>query len=297
MLLHLVAVLLIFILALLPGDVLACEPLFHVAQRLNGLLLALVADLPGLLLAVLGIAVLLCFLGTSLHLQLADLLRLEVAVLLLNWEGEDVGELLAEPVDIGLTHLNLNLSWNVITILLGSSRTHDLFTVHGTFLLAIELYGVCTSDIVDGFLFHIAVGRLHVTALVVILGSGINVVGGVAHSVLPGEAPLYLVRLLERLVVDGLHQVAYQLVNIEADTFNVGLYDAGAVLVHNWLAYLLVLCPASLLFVRLTLVLEDHLLHLMAVWVLVDAVAPHVGLPNIWIVVLNWCRSWILRRW
>ena len=39
-----------------------------------------------------------------------------------------------------------------------------------------------------------------------------------------------LVRLLKRLVVDGLHQVAYQLINIEADTFNVGLYDAGAVL-------------------------------------------------------------------
>ena len=172
--------------------------------------------------------------------------------------------------------------------MLGSSRTNDLFTVHSTFLLAIELYGVRTSNIVDGFLFHIAVGCLHVTALVVILGSGINVVGGVAHSVLPSEAPLDLVRLLQRLIVDGFHQVADQLINIEADTFDVGLYDASAVLVHNWLAYLLVLCPASLLFVRLTLVLEDHLLHLVAVRVLVDAIAPHVGLPNIWMVVLNW---------
>ena len=100
--------------SLLPGDVLACEPLFHVAQRLNRLLLALIADLPGLLLAVLGVAILLGFLGTSLHLQLADLLRLEVAVLLLNWEGEDVGELLAVPVDIGLAHLNLNLGEIII---------------------------------------------------------------------------------------------------------------------------------------------------------------------------------------
>ena len=29
--------------------------------------------------------------------------------------------------------------------------------------------------------------------------------------------------------------------------------------------------------VRLTLVLKDHLLQLAAVWVIVDAVAPHVG--------------------
>merc|ERR1712119_48202 len=98
--------------ALLLRDVLAGEPLLHVAQRLDGLFLTLVADLPGLLLAVLSVAVLLCFLGTSLHLQLADLLWLKVAILLLDWEGEDVGELLAVPVDIGLAHLNLDLSGN-----------------------------------------------------------------------------------------------------------------------------------------------------------------------------------------
>ena len=181
--------------------------------------------------------------------------------------------------------------------MLGSSRTNDLFPIHCTFLLAIELYGVGTSDIVNGFLFHVAVGCLHVTALVVILGGGINVVGGVAHPVLPSEAPLDLVRLLERLVVDSLHQVADQLVNIEADTLNVSLYDTGAVLVHDWLTYLLILCPASLLFIRLALVLKYHLLHLVAVWVFVDAVAPHVGLSNIWIVILNRCRSWILGCW
>merc|ERR1719427_1946043 len=144
---HLVAVLLVLVLALLLGDVLVGEPLLHVTQRLDGLLLALVADLPGLLLAVLGVAVLLGFLGTSLHLQLADLLGLEVTILLLDWEGEDVGKLLTVPVDIGLAHLNLNLSWNVITILLGSSRTYNLFLtvaiVLGCLLpLAIELNGI-----------------------------------------------------------------------------------------------------------------------------------------------------------
>merc|ERR1712096_581215 len=113
--------------ALLLRDVLAGEPLLHVTQRLNGLLLTLVADLPGLLLAVPGVAVLLSFLGTSLHLQLADFLGLEVAILLFDWEGEDVGELLTVPVDIGLAHLNLDLSGNVVAILLGGSRTYDLF--------------------------------------------------------------------------------------------------------------------------------------------------------------------------
>merc|ERR1719482_2200079 len=126
-LLHLVAVLLGLVLALFLGDVLAGKPLLHVAQRLDGLLLALVADLPGLLLTVLGVAVLLGFLWASLHFQLADLLGLEVAILLLYWEGEGVGKLLAVPVDIGLAHLNLDLSRDVIAILLRSSCTNNLF--------------------------------------------------------------------------------------------------------------------------------------------------------------------------
>ena len=70
----------------------------------------------GCFLAVHGVAVLLGLLGTSLHLQLAYLLRLEVAVLLLNWEGEDVGELLAVPVDIGLAHLDLDLGEIIIKV-------------------------------------------------------------------------------------------------------------------------------------------------------------------------------------
>ena len=107
--LHLVAVLLGLVLALLHWFVDACQTLLHVTEGLDGLLLALVADFPGLLLAVLGVAVLLGLLRASLHLHLADLLGLEVTVLLLNWEGEDVGELLAVPVDIGLAHLHLDL--------------------------------------------------------------------------------------------------------------------------------------------------------------------------------------------
>ena len=86
------------------------HPLHIDTLRLQGLLLALIADLPGLLLAVLGVAVLLGLLRASLHFQLADLLRLKVAILLLNWEGEDVGELLAVPVDICFAHLHLDLN-------------------------------------------------------------------------------------------------------------------------------------------------------------------------------------------
>merc|ERR1719342_1066049 len=92
-LLHLVAVLLVLIPAGLLRLVGADQPVLHNTHRLQRLLLALVTDLPGLLLAVLGVAVLLSLLRASLHLQLTDLLGLEVAVLLLNREGEDVREL------------------------------------------------------------------------------------------------------------------------------------------------------------------------------------------------------------
>ena len=85
------------------------QALLHVTHWLDGLLLALVADLPGLFLAVLGVAVLFGLLGADLHLQFANLLGLKVAVLLLHWEGEDIGKLLTVPVDISLANLNLDL--------------------------------------------------------------------------------------------------------------------------------------------------------------------------------------------
>merc|ERR1711970_793935 len=116
-LLHLVAVLLVLVPACFLRLVSAHQPILGVTHRLDGLLLALVADLPRLLLAVLGVAVLLSLLRTSLHLNLANLLGLEVTVLLLNREGEDVGEFLAVSVHVHLADLDLDLSWNVVTIL------------------------------------------------------------------------------------------------------------------------------------------------------------------------------------
>merc|ERR1712066_543410 len=87
-LLHLVAILLVLIPASLLRLVGTDQPVLHNTHWLQRLLLALVTDLPGLLLAVLSVAV---------------LLRLEVAVLLLHWEREDIGELLAVPVHVRLT--------------------------------------------------------------------------------------------------------------------------------------------------------------------------------------------------
>merc|ERR1719427_1180513 len=107
-LLDLVAVLLILVPACLLRLVATDQSFLFLAYRLDGLLLALVTDLPGLLLAVLGVAVLLGLLWPSLHFQLADFLWLEMAILLLDREGEDVGEFLAISVDISLANLDLN---------------------------------------------------------------------------------------------------------------------------------------------------------------------------------------------
>ena len=73
----------------------ADQCLLDLARRLDCLLVVLVADLSGLLLAVLGVGVLLSLLWTGLFLGLPYLFWLEMAVLLLNLEGESVGELLA----------------------------------------------------------------------------------------------------------------------------------------------------------------------------------------------------------
>ena len=109
-LLDLVAVLLVHVIAGLNRLVGADQSLLSVTQGLDGFLLALITDLPGLLLAVLGVAVLLSLLGASLHLKLADFLWLKVTILSLHRERKDIREFLTVPVDISLADLYLDLN-------------------------------------------------------------------------------------------------------------------------------------------------------------------------------------------
>merc|ERR1719435_127409 len=200
-LLDLVAVLLVHVIADLNRLVGADQSLLSVTQGLDGFLLALVADLPGLLLAVLSVAVLLRLLWASLHLELADLLWLKMTVLLFDWEGEDVRELLAVPVHVSLANLHLNLSGDIVTSLCWLPVAHHSFRTIAIVLcalvpLAVELHGVGAGDVIDHLFLHVAVRSLHVSALVVILSGHVYLVGGVAHPVLTSEAPLHLVSLL-----------------------------------------------------------------------------------------------------
>ena len=64
-----------------------------------------------------------------------------------------------------------------------------------------ELHRVGAGYVIDHLLLHVAIGSLHIGALVVILGSGVDLIGGVADPVLPSETPLYLVSLFQSLVV------------------------------------------------------------------------------------------------
>merc|ERR1719470_43191 len=301
-LLHLVAVLLLLGPDILHRLVHALKTWHRYAYRLEGLLLALVTDLPGLLLAVLGVAVLLGLLGASLHLQLADLFRLEMAILLLHGEGEDIGELFAVPVDISLAHLDLDLSGDVVTIVFILPVTDNtlgpIAVVLGALVpLAVKHHGVGAGHIIYHLLLHVAIRRLQVRTLVIILGGHVDLVSGVADSIFACETPLDLVRLFQGLVVNCLDQVTNELIHIEANTLNIGLDNASAVLVQLFLTLLLVLCPACGLGVRLALVLEHHLLHHVAVGILVDAVPPNIVLTNVRVVSLHWSRGWVFRRW
>merc|ERR1719352_1150581 len=301
-LLHLVAVLLGLLPAALHRRVAADQPLLQVTDRLDGLLLALVADLPGLLLAVLGVAVLLGLLRASLHFKLADFLGLEMAVLLLDREGEDVGEFLTVPVDISLANLDLDLAGNVVAALCRLPCTDNslrsITIVLGALVpLAVELHGVSAGHVVDHLFFHVAVGGLNIRTLVIVLGGHIDLVGGVAHSVLPCEAPLDLVSLLQCLVVDCLNQIADKLIYVETNTLDLGLDNPSTVVEKPGNARLLILGVAGPLGVRLALVLEHHLLHHVAVGVLVDTVSPNIGLPYVRIIPLGGCRRWVHRRW
>merc|ERR1719186_611201 len=300
-LLNLVAVLLILIPARLLWLVATDQSFLFLAHRLDALLLTLVTDLPGLLLAVLGVAVLLRLLWSSLHFKLADFLRLEMAVLLLYREGEDVGEFLAIPVDISLANLHLNLTGYVVTALCGLPCTYhslrSITIVLGALVpLAVELHGFCAGHVVDNLLLHVTIGGLDIRALVIILGGHIDLVGGVAHSVLPCEAPLDLVSLLQCFIVDGFHQIAYKLIYVETNTLDLSLDNPSAIVNKPGHARLFVLGIASPLGVRLALVLEHHLLNHVAVGVLVDTVTTNISLSYVRIIPLSRCRSWVDRR-
>merc|ERR1719334_1434415 len=89
-LLNLVAVLLRLILALLNRLVSALQAVLSLTHFSQVLLLTLIANLPGLFLTVLGVAVLLCLLWPRLHFELTNFLWLKMTVLLFHGEGEDV---------------------------------------------------------------------------------------------------------------------------------------------------------------------------------------------------------------
>merc|ERR1712212_1128912 len=107
-----------------------------------------------------------------------------MAVLLLDREGEDVGEFLAVPVDISLANLNLDLTGNVVAALCRLPCTDNslgsITIVLSTFIpLAIELHGISAGHVVDNLLLHVAVGCLDIGALVVVLGGHVDLIGGV----------------------------------------------------------------------------------------------------------------------
>jgi len=299
--LDLVAVLLILFSTLFNWLVCTGQSLLHHALWLDRLLLALVTDLSRLLLAVLRVAVLLSFLGTSLHLKFAYFLWLEVAILFFHREGEEVGELLAIPMNISLAYFHLNLSGNVVAVLLWFPCADNLLLsisiiLCGLLAPTVELNSVGAGDIIDDLLLHVAVRSLDITALVIVLRGGVYLVRGVTDAILAREASLYLVGFFKSFVVNGFYKIANQFINIEANTFDVGFDDAGAVFEELGLTNLLVLGPASLLLVWLTLILKHHLFNLMTVWILIHSIASNIGLSDIGIIFLSGRRRRVLLR-
>merc|ERR1719342_1538539 len=105
--------------------------------------------------------------------------------------------------------------------------------------------------------------RFDMSALVIIFGCGIYLVGSVTDPILASEASLNLVSFFESFVVNSFNQIANQFINIKTNTLDVGFDNSSAILEKLGLANFLVLGPASLLLVWLALVLKYHLLTLV----------------------------------
>jgi len=296
-------VLFVFIPAFFNRFVRTLEPLLHFTDWPQRLLLTLVANLPWLFLTVLSVAVLLSFLRSSFHLELANLLGFEMAVLFFDREREDIGELLAVPVNIGFAHLNLDLSWNVVAILRRFPRADDtlrsITIVLGALVpLTVELDRIRTGHVVNDLLFHVTVRCLNICALIIVLSGHVDLVGSVANSILASETSLDLVGFFQGLIMDGLNQITDQLIHIEANSLYVSLNNPRTIVVKYRFTMFLILGPASSFGVGFALVLKYHFLNHMAVGILVDAIPTNISLTNVRIILLSRCWSWIFRwRW
>merc|ERR1712105_480460 len=175
------------------------------AARHDLLDLAGLADVPGHGLAVLAVAVPLGLLVPRAPLQLAHLLGLEVAVLPLLGLGVLVGHLLAEPAVVGLADLSPHLSGSLVAappgdFLAGGEHAVTLHPkLRSLLLLAVEVEGVLTGDILDGDDLVLTDSGLQVGALEVVPRGLPDHVAGVAEALLHDGAELHLELLHDRV--------------------------------------------------------------------------------------------------
>ena len=111
--------------------------------------------------------------------------------------------------------------------------------MHGLLAFTVEFNRVCAGDIIDDLLLHVAVGRLHITALVIVFGGGVYLVGSVTDAIFASEASLHLISFFERFVVNSFHKITNQFIYIKANAFDVGYDNSCAILEELGLTNLL----------------------------------------------------------
>merc|ERR1719334_1204326 len=237
----------------------------EITDRLKALCLTLITDFPRLLLTILGVAVLLGLLGSSLHLQFTDLLRFKVTVLFRSSRASDIR--------------------STVTIIF--SRFNSL---------TVKFDSIRASNIIDHFLLHVAIRCLHINALVVIFSGRVNLKGSVADPILASEAPLNLVSFFQGFVMNSFNQTTNKFVDIKAHAIYFGLNYTSAILVHYWFTIFFILSPTSLLSIGFTLIFKDNFLFHVTIRFSFGAIPIDIGLTYLRIILRWRSRSWIFLR-
>merc|ERR1740131_268754 len=214
----LVAMLLQLLRTALLGGVLALAAMCLGADRLDSLLLDLVAKFAANNLAVRSVGELFRLLGLSSALHFAHLLRLEVTVLLLLGLRETVGELLTESGVVGAAHLRSDHSWSFVAILNWYRSTHSALaiTVPRLHLPAIEVARLLTHHVVDHSLLVLAALTVKLDALEIVEGVNSDVEGSVANPLVHDGAKLRVGVFHYSLIFHLFFQTTDQFVDVEA---------------------------------------------------------------------------------
>jgi len=237
-----------------------------VTSLLQHLPVCLPTHLPGHWLALLVVDKVLQFLGLGLLLHHTLLDWLTVTLLVVDRMGLKEYQGLTDLLHMGVAFLLIDSSGDVLAVL-----GWPLLAVLLVFLslFTVQFLRETTFCVLYNLLLLRALTALYVFTVLCLFLAHLHIIDDVTYLYVFSETFLDKKSLFNNLNVDLLYQLTVYILYSEALLVRDKLYYSSAVGSRNIFALLFYLCETGTLHVRLTVVLMDHSLNLLTLWMIV----------------------------